>query len=101
MDPSSAADYGAALVTAADDVTGGAVSILTNEGVLGALVVLLGVFALLAYRREVQRADRLEAEITKLRDATEERVIPLIERALSTIEAARHERTASRSSDGP
>lgn len=76
-----------------------AISVLTDSGVLGALVVLLGLFALWAYRREVQRADRLEGELARYRDATEERVIPLVERALATIEAARYERSASRSSD--
>lgn len=87
------------LAAAEDAGAGEAISILAESGVLGALVILLGIFALLAYRREVQRADRLEGEIGRLRDATEDRVIPLVERALATIEAARHERTASRSTD--
>lgn len=84
---------------AADPSTGSAIEVLAQAGVLGALVVLLGAFAYTAYRREVQRADRLEAENGRLRDGIESKVVPLVERALATIEAARHERATSRATD--
>lgn len=66
------------------------VSALAEAGVLGALVVLLGVFAYLAYRREVARADRLEEENGRLRDSIENRVVPLVSRALSIIDGYQH-----------
>lgn len=68
---------------------GEAVGALVEFGVLGALVVLLGVFAYRAYRREVERADRLEEENGRLRDSIEGRVVPLVERALSIIDGRR------------
>jgi hypothetical protein len=63
-----------------------ALSALAESGVLGALVVLLGIFALVAYRREAARADRLEAENGRLRDSIETRVVPLVTRALAIID---------------
>jgi hypothetical protein len=75
-----------------------AVSSLAEAGVLGALVVLLGVFAFLAYRREAARADRLEAENGRLRDSIELRVVPLLTRALSIIDG--YQRSDTRGRDG-
>lgn len=71
---------------------GGAITELASQGVLGILVVMLGWFANKAHTREVERADKAEAALL-------DRVLPLLEKALVTIEAARHERTAVRSSD--
>lgn len=79
--------------------TGTALETIAQNGILGALVVLLGVFAYRAYRREVERADRLEAENGRLRDGIETKVVPLVERALAVIEAARVDRRGDRYAD--
>lgn len=77
----------------------GSLDTIAQTGVLGALVALLLVFAYRAYRREVDRADRLEAENSKLRDGIESRVVPLVERALTVLEAARVDRRGDRYTD--
>lgn len=85
--------------TVSTSATAGAFETIAQTGVLGALVVLLGVFAYRAYRRETERADRLEQENSHLRDGIETRVVPLVERALVVIETARVDRRGDRHSD--
>ncbi len=89
----------AAWAADAPDGVASAAQSIAQTGVLGALVVLLGAFAYRAYRREVDRADRLEAENSRLRDGIETRVVPLVERALAVIESARVDRRGDRHSD--
>lgn len=62
---------------------------LAQYGVLGIVVVAMLVGWLIpgpTHRRETDRADRLETELRSLRERTEERVIPLVTRALDLIE---------------
>ena len=59
-------------------------SVILQYGVVGALCVLLGVFALNAYRRERDRADRLEAKI----DAINERINTRLEDLLRDVTTA-------------
>lgn len=57
-------------------------------GVLGLVVLSLITGWLVpgwAWRREAERADRLAQENARLREHIEDRVVPLIERALATI----------------
>lgn len=61
-------------------------------GVLGlvlAAVVLGWLVPGPSHKRETERADRLEVELRTLRERTEERVIPLVTRALDLIERPR------------
>lgn len=62
---------------------------LAQYGVLGIVVVAMLVGWLIpgpTHKRETERADRLETELRTLRERTEERVIPLVTRALDLIE---------------
>lgn len=61
----------------------------TEFGALGLMVVsfLMGwVVPGKTHLREVERGDRLEEENKRLRDATEERVLPLVERSIAALE---------------
>lgn len=59
---------------------------LTQYGVLGVLAAILIVFARLAYKRETDRADRLEAELNRLNTSIQEKAIPALLAAATAIE---------------
>jgi hypothetical protein len=66
--------------------TGVDLATLSQYGVLGVFAVLLVLFARLAYRRETDRSDRLEAEVFRLNNIIQERVIPALQSATRTVE---------------
>lgn len=69
---------------AADVVgTGGgdATGVLTQFGLAGAIGGLLVAFARTAYKRETDRADRLEQQVFALHEATASKVFPVLEEA--------------------
>ncbi len=78
------------LVLAAADVAteSGGLDLLTQYGVLGIGLAVLGVFARAAYKREVDRSDRLEAEVFRLHAAIQDRHIPALEAAAHALEDA-------------
>lgn len=76
------------MLAAAADPAIGPIGALAQYGVLGIIVIVLFLFARQAYDREAKRADRLEEELAKLRDRTEERIIPLATRAIDVLERA-------------
>lgn len=64
---------------------------LAQYGVLGLGAGALAVFARVSYRREVERADRLEAEVLRLNNlivAITERTIPALAAAAASAEEA-------------
>ncbi len=63
-------------MAAADPGTGVDLAVLTQYGVLGIFAILLIIFARTAYKRETDRADRLEAEVTRLNTLIAEQAIP-------------------------
>lgn len=78
----------AAKQVAAEDVPGG-LGVLAQYGALGVIAALLVVFARTAikrdadrseaaWRREVERADRLEAEVNRLNNSIQEKAIPAL-----------------------
>jgi len=67
-----------AYLIAADPGNASDVATLTQYGVLGVLAVILIVFARLAYRRETERADRLEAELRAQNMAIQDKAIPAL-----------------------
>jgi len=71
-----------ALLTA-DDVS---VGTLAQYGVLGIFAAILVVFAKTAYRRETDRADRLETEVQRLNALIQDRVIGVISSATNAVE---------------
>lgn len=62
--------------------------ILAQYGVLGLVAGGLFVFAKVSYRRETERADRLEAEVVRLNNLIIERVIPALTSAAQAVEEA-------------
>lgn len=62
------------------------VGTLAQYGVLGIFAVLLILFAKISYKRETDRSDRLEAEVQRLNEAIQERVIPALSSATRAIE---------------
>lgn len=62
---------------------------LLQYGALGVIAAALFAFARTAYRREVDRADRLEAELARLNGLLQERHIP----ALLSANQALHDAT--------
>lgn len=70
---------------AADPVNLG---ILAQYGVLGLVAAGLFVFAKISYKRETERADRLEAEVTRLNNLIINRVIPALTSAAQAVEEA-------------
>lgn len=61
---------------------------LTEYGVLGIFVIVLLTFASLAYKRELSRSDRLEAEVLRLNRLIQEKHIPALEHASQALKDA-------------
>jgi hypothetical protein len=61
-------------------------SALTQYGVLGVFAILLIFFAQTAYKREVNRADRLENEVNRLNALIADKAIPGLTLATQTME---------------
>lgn len=72
----------------AADVGADPVGLLAQYGVLGVSTALLVVFARTSYKREVDRADRLEAEVKRLNDAIADKAIPALMAATRSIEVS-------------
>ena len=72
------------VVLSANEVSTGLDS-LTNYGVLGVLSVILIVGARMLVSREMQRADRLEAEVTRLNTLIQDRHIPVLEASTAAV----------------
>lgn len=69
-------------VAAVEDPGGmDALDLFTQYGVLGIAAAVLGVFARAAYKRETDRSDRLESEVSRLHTVIQERHIPALEAA--------------------
>lgn len=64
-------------LTAADDNPVN-IAVLGQYGVLGIFAVLLILFARVSYKRETDRADRLEAENARLNTWVQEKAIPAL-----------------------
>lgn len=61
---------------------------LAQYGVLGLGAGALAVFARIAYRRETERADRLEAEVVRLNNLIIDRAVPALTAAAQAAEEA-------------
>jgi hypothetical protein len=61
-------------------------AVLGQYGVLGVFAVLLVWFAKLMIGRETARADRLEAEVVRLNNTIQEKVIPALMSATGAVE---------------
>jgi hypothetical protein len=66
--------------------TGADLAALTQYGVLGVFAILLIIFARTAYKREVDRADRLEAEVNRLNALLADKAIPGLTLATQVME---------------
>jgi hypothetical protein len=66
----------------------GDLGVLAQYGVLGVFALLLILFARVSYKRETDRADRLEAEVVRLNNLIIDRVIPALGSATSVVEDA-------------
>jgi hypothetical protein len=66
----------------------GDMGVLAQYGVLGVFALLLILFAKISYKRETDRADRLEAEVVRLNNLIIDRVIPALGSATSVVEDA-------------
>lgn len=75
-----------ALLLAADGGGGPDFAVLGQYGVLGVFAVLLVWFAKLMIGRETARADRLEAEVVRLNNTIQEKVIPALLSATGAVE---------------
>lgn len=64
--------------------------ILAQYGVLGVFAVVLLLFARISYRRETERADRLEAEVIRLNNLIIDRAVPALTAAAQAAEEATH-----------
>jgi hypothetical protein len=76
--------------------------VLLQYGVLGVFAILLVWFAKVAYSRETERADRLEAEVIRLNTLIQDKNIPALVSATNAIRDATeiirdYERDRSRS----
>lgn len=72
-------------VLAASDPTS---TIIATWGAPGALVVILGLFAWASYKRERDRADRLEAELQRQNDRIIERLADVLKESRDALVAA-------------
>jgi hypothetical protein len=70
---------------AADPINFG---ILAQYGLLGFVAAGAIVFGRVSYKREIDRADRLEAEVTRLNNLIIERAIPALTSAAQAADAA-------------
>ena len=61
-------------------------SILAQYGVLGIFAILLVAFARTSYKRETDRSDRLEAEVSRLNEVIAEKCIPALVTATAALE---------------
>lgn len=66
----------------------GDLSILAQYGVLGVFAILLIIFAKTAYKRETERADRLEQEVLRLNQLIQDKHIPALESATYALKEA-------------
>ena len=83
----SLASWQLSVVTVAAETTDSAgFGILLQYGVLGVFATLLVIFARISYRREIDRADRLEKEVVRLNSTIQDKVIPALESATRAIE---------------
>jgi hypothetical protein len=62
--------------------------ILAQYGVLGVFAIVLLLFARISYRRETERADRLEAEVIRLNNLIIDRAVPALTAAAQAAEEA-------------
>lgn len=76
------------LAAEAGTASGVDVGLLAQYGVLGVFAILLIIFAKTSYRRETERADRLEQEVVRLNNLIIDRVIPALGSATSVVEDA-------------
>ena len=64
---------------AADGASGGVdISVLTQYGVLGVFAILLILFARTSYKRETDRSDRLDGELSRLNGWVQDKAIPAL-----------------------
>lgn len=77
---------GYAALSVMADGTGADYTVLSQYGVLGVFAVLLVWFARLMITRETARADRLEAEVVRLNNIIQEKVIPALMSATGSVE---------------
>lgn len=61
-------------------------SVLGQYGVLGVFAAMLVVFARVSYKRETDRADRLEQDNKRLNETIQDRVIPALLSATRAVE---------------
>jgi hypothetical protein len=73
-------------LAAATDGDGPNYAVLGQYGVLGVFAVLLVWFAKFMIGRETTRADRLEAEVVRLNNVIQEKVIPALMSATGAVE---------------
>ena len=75
---------------AAESAEGGVgdLGVLAQYGVLGVFAVILVLFAKVSYKRETDRADRLEQEVVRLNNLIIDRVIPALSSATNVVEDA-------------
>lgn len=62
------------------------VELVAQYGVLGAAVISLAAFARQAYKREADRADRLEEELRALNTKLQQDLLPVVARAAIVLE---------------
>jgi hypothetical protein len=74
------------LLTATEDAGGPNLAVLGQYGVLGVFAILLVWFAKFMINRETARADRLEAEVVRLNNTIQEKVIPALMSATGAVE---------------
>jgi hypothetical protein len=76
----------AVMVLAAEESGGPNYAVLGQYGVLGVFAVLLVWFAKFMIGRETTRADRLEAEVVRLNNTIQDKVIPALLSATGAVE---------------
>jgi hypothetical protein len=62
------------------------IALLAQYGVLGIFAAMLVLFARVSYRREVERADRLEEDNRRLNSVVQDKIIPALELARRAVE---------------
>ena len=72
-------------MAAEGDPSGISLDTFGNYGVLGVLTAILLIGARMLVSREMQRADRLEAEVTRLNTLIQEKHIPVLEAATAAL----------------
>lgn len=72
--------------------------ILVQYGALGVMVVFAGIAVRVlfqreteAHKREQERADRMEAEVRRLNDIIQDKMLPILHEATKAISEALHE----------